>query len=58
MFGLFSKKAEKEYLIETYKQNFFLEKSFSRPVDLVVKEAVKLELKPSILKSVRYATGF
>ncbi|MBE3120848.1 MAG: nucleotidyltransferase family protein [Thermoplasmata archaeon] len=37
---------------------FFLERSFSRPVDLVVKEAVKLELKPSILKSVRYATGF
>lgn len=37
---------------------FFLEKTFGRPVDLVVKEAVKLELKPSILKSVRYATGF
>lgn len=36
---------------------FFLEKSFSRPVDLVIKEAVKHELKPSILKSVRYATG-
>jgi len=40
------------------KLKFFLERSFSRPVDLVVKEAVKLELKPSILKSVRYATGF
>ncbi|MFH1101426.1 MAG: nucleotidyltransferase family protein [Methanobacteriota archaeon] len=37
---------------------FFLEKLFNRPVDLVVKEALKLELKPSILKSVRYATGF
>ena len=37
---------------------FFLEKLFGRSVDLVVKEAVKLELKPSILKSVRYATGF
>jgi predicted nucleotidyltransferase len=37
---------------------FFLEKIFGRPVDLVVKEAVKLELKTSILKSVRYATGF
>jgi predicted nucleotidyltransferase len=37
---------------------FFLEKIFDLPVDLVVKEAVKLELKTSILKSVRYATGF
>ncbi len=37
---------------------FFLEKLFGRSVDLVVNEAVKLELKPSILKSVRYATGF
>ena len=37
---------------------FFLEQSFGRPVDLVVKDAVKLELKPSILKSVRYAAGF
>ena len=37
---------------------FFLEQIFGRPVDLVVKEAVKLELKTSILKSVRYATGF
>ena len=36
---------------------FFLEKSFGRPVDLVIKEAVKQDLKPSILKSVRYATG-
>lgn len=36
---------------------FFLEKSFGRPVDLVVKEAVKPELRPVILKSVRYATG-
>jgi hypothetical protein len=36
---------------------FFLEKSFGRRVDLVLKEAVKRELKPSILKSVRYATG-
>ena len=37
---------------------FFLEELFDRPIDLVVKEAVKLELKTSILKSVRYATGF
>jgi len=36
---------------------FFLEKSFGRPVDLVIKEAVKQDLKPAILKSVRYATG-
>jgi len=36
---------------------FFLEKSFGRSVDLVIKESVKHELKPSILKSVRYATG-
>ena len=36
---------------------FFLENLFGRRVDLVVKEALKLELKPSILKSVRYATG-
>ncbi len=36
---------------------FFLEKSFDRPVDLVIKEAVKQDLKPRILKSVRYATG-
>jgi uncharacterized protein len=36
---------------------FFLEKSFGRPVDLVIKEAVKQDLKPSILKSVQYATG-
>ena len=37
---------------------FFLEKLFDRPVDLVVKEALKIDLKTSILKSVRYATGF
>jgi len=37
---------------------FFLEQLFGRSVDLVVKEAVKVELKPSILKSVRYAAGF
>jgi predicted nucleotidyltransferase len=37
---------------------FFLEQLFGRPVDLVIKEAVKLDLKPSILKSVRYAAGY
>lgn len=36
---------------------FFLEKTFGRSVDLVIKEAVKQDLKPSIFKSVRYATG-
>ncbi len=36
---------------------FFLESVFGRRVDLVVKEALKTELKPSILKGVRYASG-
>jgi len=50
------KKGEKTF--DNYMElKFFLEKSFGRPVDLVLKEAVKTELKPSILKSVRYATG-
>jgi predicted nucleotidyltransferase len=35
---------------------FFLEALFDRRVDLVVKDALKLELKPFILKIVRYAT--
>ena len=73
LFGSFStknqhKKSDIDILVEFKKGKktfdnymdlkFFLEKSFGRPVDLVVKEAIKLELKPSILKSVRYATGF
>jgi len=37
---------------------FFLEKQLGRSVDLVIKEAVKLELKSNILKSVRYAAEF
>lgn len=36
---------------------FFLESVFGRRVDLVVKEALKTEVKPSILKGVRYASG-
>ena len=50
------KKGEKTF--DNYMDlKFFLEKSFGRPVDLVIKEAVKQDLKPSIFKSVRYATG-
>jgi len=36
---------------------FYLENLFDCNVDLVVKEALKVELKPNILKSVKYATG-
>lgn len=36
---------------------FFLEDLFCCPVDLVVKEALKLSLKSSILRSVHYASG-
>ena len=36
---------------------FYLEGLFSCNVDLVVREALKIELKPNILKSVKYATG-
>lgn len=36
---------------------FYLEELFSCNVDLVVREALKIELKPNILKSVKYATG-
>ena len=35
---------------------FFLENLFNREVDLVVKEALKVQLKSNILKSVKYAT--
>ena len=35
---------------------FFLEELFHRNVDLVIKEALRVELKPNILRSVRYAT--
>jgi predicted nucleotidyltransferase len=36
---------------------FYLEDLFGCNVDLVVREALKLELKRNILKSVKYATG-
>jgi uncharacterized protein len=36
---------------------FFLEDLFDCNVDLVIKEALKLDLKPNILKSVKYAAG-
>ena len=35
---------------------FFLEDLFNRDVDLVIKEAIRLELKTNILRSVRYTT--
>jgi predicted nucleotidyltransferase len=35
---------------------FFLEELFNRDVDLVVKEALKVELKSKILRTVKYAT--
>ena len=36
---------------------FYLEDLFSCNVDLVVRDALKIELKRNILKSVKYATG-
>ena len=36
---------------------FFLEKILKNKVDLVISESIKPELKPYILKSVRYAAG-
>jgi predicted nucleotidyltransferase len=36
---------------------FFLEDLFGYNVDLVVDEAVKIDLKPYILRSVKYAAG-
>lgn len=36
---------------------FFLEVLFKRKVDLVVIEAIKSDLKPYILGSVKYASG-
>ena len=36
---------------------FYLEGLFGCNVDLVIKEALKVDLKPNILKSVKYATG-
>jgi len=36
---------------------FYLENLFDCKVDLVVKESLKVDLKPNILKSVKYAAG-
>jgi len=36
---------------------FYLENLFDCNVDLVVKDALKVDLKPNILKSVKYAAG-
>lgn len=36
---------------------FFLEELLKNKVDLVISESIKPELKPYILKSVRYAAG-
>jgi len=36
---------------------FFLEDIFDCTVDLVVKEAIKIDLKSSIMRSVKYASG-
>ena len=36
---------------------FYLEDLFDCNVDLVIKESLKVDLKPNILKSVKYATG-
>jgi len=36
---------------------FFLEDLFKSKVDLVVVEAIKPDLKPYIMRSVRYASG-
>ena len=36
---------------------FFLEKIFNLNVDLVVTEAIKPDLKPNILRNVKYVPG-
>lgn len=70
IFGSFArssqgKKSDIDVLVEFYpgKKNFdnymelkfFLEKLFCRKVDLVIKDALKLRLKPYILNEVLYA---
>ena len=50
------KKGEKTF--DNYMDlKFFLEDLFKRKVDLVVVEAIKPDLKPYIMGSVRYASG-
>ena len=49
------KKGEKTF--DNYMDlKFYLEEIFKRDVDLVVKEALKVQLKANILRSVKYAT--
>ena len=49
------KKGEKTF--DNYMDlKFYLEGLFKRDVDLVVKEALKVQLKSNILRSVKYAT--
>lgn len=72
LFGSYSKNKQKavsdmDFLVEFKKGKktfdnymdlkFFLEDLFECNVDLVVDEAIKLDLKPYILKSVKYAVG-
>jgi len=43
-------------LFDNYMElKFFLERLFRRKVDLVIKEALKSEIKPYIIKEVKYA---
>ena len=50
------KKGEKTF--DNYMDlKFFLEALFDCTVDLVVKEAIKIDLKSSIMRSVKYAPG-
>ena len=50
------KKGEKTF--DNYMDlKFFLEDIFDCTVDLVVKEAIKIDLKSSIMRSVKYASG-
>jgi len=50
------KKGEKTF--DNYMDlKFYLENLFDCNVDLVVKDALKVDLKPNILKSVKYAAG-
>jgi len=50
------KKGEKTF--DNYMDlKFFLEALFDCTVDLVVKEAIKIDLKSSIMRSVKYASG-
>jgi len=71
LFGSYLRKQQKkdsdiDILIEFYKGKktfdnymdlkFYLEDLFHCDVDLIIKEAIRVELKSNILRSVRYAT--